>query len=293
MKNKNPLVNIIILNWNNYEDTKECIDSIKKIDYKDWRITLIDNGSTDNSTEKFVELYKHDKRIKLLLNKENLGFAGGNNLGMKKDLFGTDYFLLLNNDAIVEKRFLTNLLKEKRDLIAPLIYNYYSKEKLSKRDYPGKFNFLLGGGKRAKIKSENIQKVDYASGCCWLIKKDLFLATKGFDEDYFAYNEEIELAYRLNKMGKEFYITKNAKIWHKGARTSNKISGLKLRYMNRNIILFERKYAQKTYFLIFLFYFFLYKVPKNLIKIILSKTQIRKKTIALIQGINEGFLTPV
>jgi len=289
MKNKKPLVNIIILNWNNYEDTKECLESINKIDYINWGVTLIDNCSNDGSAEKLVSFCKNNKKVKILLNEENLGFAGGSNLGMKKDLFNSDYFLLLNNDVVVDKMFLTNLIKEEKDLIAPVIYDYYSKEKLSENDSPGKFNFILGGGGKIKLNSKRIQKVDYASGCCWLIKKNLFIDTKGFDETYFAYHEEIEWAYRLKQIGNNFYVSTNSKIWHKVARTSNKLSGLRLKYLNRNMIWFEKKYAPKRILLIFIIYFLLYKTPKNLIKIFLSKNQIMEKISSLFSGIKEGF----
>jgi len=288
MKNKKPFVNVIILNLNNFEDTKECVESLKKIEYNRWGITLVDNGSTDDSLEKLKKEYSKNKKIRFILNESNLGFAKANNLAMKEDLFKSEYFLLLNNDTIVDKKFLTNLMKEKKKLIAPTVYNYYSRKEFSKKDFPGKFNFILGGGKRVIPKNQKIEKVDYASGSCWLIEKELFKKTKGFNEKYFAYNEEIEWAYRLKKLGYQFYISRSSKIWHKGARTSKKLSELKLELLNRNIIWFEREYAKILQKIIFFFYFFIYKFPKRLFLNILEG-DFRKKTKCLLKGVKEGF----
>jgi len=288
--NKKHFVNIIILNWNNYDDTVECINSIEKINYPYWGVTIIDNHSTDGSIEKLKKEYKKKKKIRFWINKKNEGFAKGNNIGMRKDFFNADLFLLLNNDTVVEKNFLKKLVEAKKELIAPLVYNYYSKKELSKKDFPGKFNFFLGGGKKIKLDKSPLQRVDYASGSCWLIKKELFQKTGGFNENYFAYNEEIEWAYRLKEKGYKFYLSNQAKIWHKVARTSKNLSGLRLKLMNRNIIWFERKYSPKEKYLFFVLYFFIYKMPKDIFKIILSRKDMFKKIKCTIQGIKEGFL---
>jgi hypothetical protein len=288
MENDIPFVNIIILNWNGYKDTIECVESIKKIEYKNWGITLLDNGSKDDSLKKLKKKYGKNKKIKIIPNKSNEGFAKANNQAMEKDLFNADYFLLLNNDTIVKSDFLTQLIKEKKELISPLIYNYYEKKELSKNDLPGKFNLFIGGGRAIKPVEKELMKIDYASGCCWLIKKELFQRTKGFNKDYFAYNEEIEWAYRLKNEGYDFYLNPKSNIWHKGAKTSNKISGLKLKCLNRNIIWFEKKYASKTEYILFLLYLIFYKIPKNLLQIINSREDIKKKINYLFLGLKEG-----
>ncbi len=289
MKSK-PFVNIVLLNLNNYLDTVECLDSIKNIEYKKWGITLLDNGSTDNSFDKLKKKYGKNKKIKFMSNKTNLGFAKANNQAMKKDLFDSDYFLLLNNDTIVKRDFLTKLVHEEKDLISPLIYNYYSKKELSRNDFPGKFNLFIGGGRAINPVRDKTTKVDYASGCCWLIKKSLFKETNGFNEEYFAYNEEVEWAYRLRKSGYQFYLSGHSKIWHKGAKTSSKISGFKMKFMNRNIIWFEKKYAGWKY-PIFLIYLFLYRVPKNIIKIIVSRKEVVKNIKSFFSGLGEGLFS--
>ena len=115
------LVYIIILNYNNWPDTLKCLQSIKKIDYPNYKIILVDNNSAQKA-----EIFDPD--IYIIYNSKNLGFAGGNNIGIKYALENkADYILLLNNDTIVSKDFLTKLVTEaNRDLrigiLGPKIY---------------------------------------------------------------------------------------------------------------------------------------------------------------------------
>ena len=292
-----PFVNIIILNWNNFEDTLECVNSIIKNKYKNYGITIVDNGSTDDSLSNLNKVFSKIDKIKILVSNKNLGFAEGNNFGMRKDLFKkSDFFLLLNNDTIVDKFAIKNMLNEILSknvigVISPRIYDYYNHSEISKVDYPGKFNLCLGGGTIDKSgKKFNKQCfVDYTSGCCWLIRRKIYLENKGFNKKYFAYFEEVEWAYRINKSGYKFYLTPHAKIWHKGARTSKNIKGFKLFYQSRNNIWFERQYANTLQYSIFIIILFLYKIPKNILRIFLARKNMKVKLKSYFKGIKEGF----
>lgn len=292
MKNK-PIVAIIILNYNGWKDTIECLESLKKINYKNYRILLVENGSTNNSSEILIKKYSKNKKIKIIKNKENLGFTKGNNEVIKNNS-DFDYFLLLNNDTIVEKDFLNVLVdfaEKNKDVgvVTPAIYKYSDKKELNKIDSPAKFNFKIGGGQAIFYDKNTISpfEVDYASGCCWLIKKEIIKKTEWFKEKYFAYNEEIEWAYRIKKIGYKFFIIPLSKIYHKGERTTSKIPGFRLYYGTRNMIWFEREYAPIMDLIIFFIYLFIYKVPKILIKIVRSKDKwISFKSY--IKGIKEG-----
>ena len=105
---RQPKVSIITLTWNSYEVTRDCLLSLQKIDYPAFEVVLVDNGSVDGSGKKLA----HDfPDVKVILNETNLGFTGGNNVGMRDALArGTDYLLLLNNDTIVAPNFLTELV---------------------------------------------------------------------------------------------------------------------------------------------------------------------------------------
>ena len=110
----NPLVTIIIVNWNSRENLEDCLNSLFKISYKNYEVIVVDNGSTDDSVE-FVE--KNFPKVIIVKSKVNLGFAGGNNLGFRKSQ--GRYILLLNNDTIVTSDFLSKLVKfmeERKDV---------------------------------------------------------------------------------------------------------------------------------------------------------------------------------
>jgi GT2 family glycosyltransferase len=108
-----PKVHIIILNWNQREMTVDCLNSLKKLDYADVEIVLVDNGSTDDSIEVIKENFPE---ITLIENKENLGVAGGRNVGFRYALQGSaDYVLFLDNDTIVDKNFISELVKVGED----------------------------------------------------------------------------------------------------------------------------------------------------------------------------------
>src|SRR4030042_6421634 len=129
---------LVILNWNGYKDTIECLESVSKVEPENYElhVVVIDNASTDNSVDKIMN-FKTDKlEFNILTNKKNLGFAGGNNVGIKYSLEkGADYILLLNNDTTVQPDFLEILVyKFETDnqvgIIAPRINYYDEPEKI-------------------------------------------------------------------------------------------------------------------------------------------------------------------
>jgi len=130
---QHPKVSIIILNWNGLKDTIECLESLKKITYPNYEVIVVDNDSKGNDADILEERYKN--YIRVIRNKENLGFAGGNNVAIRQVLKEekSDYILLLNNDTIVEPNFLEELIKialqdEKIAIIGSVIADHYIKK---------------------------------------------------------------------------------------------------------------------------------------------------------------------
>ena len=106
----NSKVSIIVLNWNNYNDSAECLESLNNIDFPNCEIILVDNASEDGSAERLKMNYPN---ISLIKNHDNYGYAKGNNVGIKQALKnGADYVLLLNNDTVVDQHFLTPLVMD-------------------------------------------------------------------------------------------------------------------------------------------------------------------------------------
>lgn len=262
-----PKVSIIILNWNGKEDTIECLESLKNITYPNYEILLVDNGSTDGSVEFFKERYPE---IDIIENGENLGFAEGNNIGIKKAIAKrTDYVLLLNNDTIVEKDFLDKLIKvaesdPKIGIVGPTVYYYSEKNKIqsagTKISLSKGIITTLRSNKIDSGEYSNTSEVDSIIGCALLAKSKLFETIGYLIKEYFAYWEETEWCVRARKHGYKVVYVSQAKIWHKGGSTSKKTSGFFEYHTARNMFWFMKKHATKKQYIFFLVYFFGFRI---------------------------------
>lgn len=244
----NPKIAVVILNWNGYADTSECIISLQKITYDNYRIIIVDNGS---DAEEFNNLKNNFSTITVLRSDINLGFTGGNNLGIKYSLEEkADFILLLNNDTIVEPNFLEPLLavfkKEKvAGIVAPQINYFYEPQKIWSSG--GKISQLRGSGFANSDRIENQIKpndksVSFVSGCCMLIKKELFEKVGLFDDKFFLYVEDADLCYRTKQAGYKIIVSHESKIYHKvSSSTKENLSLLPLYYVTRNRLYFANK----------------------------------------------------
>lgn len=259
-------VTIIILNWNGKEDTIECLESLKQITYPNYEILLVDNGSTDGSVKYFKE---HYKEIEIIENKENLGFAEGNNIAIKKAIERrTDYLLLLNNDTTVDPEFLTKLVNvaesnPKAGILGPKIYYYDSKRIQSCGGHIDFFRGIVSGQSRYRKYSYNhdiVINTDFLTGCAILVKTEVFKNVGLLDISYFAYYEDTDLCVRTKSAGYDLLCVQTSIIWHKGSQSS-KVNRSGLYYGTRNMILFEKKYATNIQFIIFVIYFTFVRLP--------------------------------
>lgn len=280
-----PKVLIIILNWNGKIDTVECIDSLKKNTYTNYQIVIIDNGSNDDSVDNFKQLFP---RIMIIQNKNNLGFTGGNNIGIKYGLEnGFDYILLLNNDVIVDPAFLDKLVDvaisdDKIGILAPMVLYYHKR------------NVIQSAGLRVNkygVKSDNIgyneidngqyqiSDRDFVSGTAMLINRCVLEAVGGFDPKYFAYWEDMDLCIRTKKAGFKIGFVPGSKVWHKGsASTGGYLNRTAYYYHIRNsIYYFHKNYSMYNFASFFIFlstaYFFMlfgYSIVKNRMDLIIA-----------------------
>lgn len=257
-------VSIIILNWNGKKDTINCLDSLKMLTYSNYEIILVDNGSTDGSVECLKELYP---KIEIIENKENLGFAEGNNVAIRRVVEkGTDYILLLNNDVIVDPEFLSELVEVLENdscigVVGPTVYYYNEKDRIQSAGdkicwYKGKTLHLTN---KNDIKLNKIRDVDYIMGCALLAKCELFKKIGYLNKDYFAYWEETEWCVLAKKAGYRIVHVPAAKIWHKGGSTTKKTSGFYEYQMTRNMFWFMKKNANKIQYITFILYFIFFR----------------------------------
>lgn len=235
MKNKTPLVSIIIINFNGVEYLKVCFESLRKIDYQNWEVIVVDNGSSDGSIE-FLEKYKKFKSLKIIKNSSNLGFAEPNNQGYRKAK--GDYVLLLNNDTKVKRDFVRltveRMVKESKIGVAqPKIFLM---EKAGYLDNTGSFitktGFLKHEGFLEKDATRfNKEKIIFAAkGACMFIKRDVIEKVGLFDRDFFAYFEESDFCWRVWLAGYKIIYFPDTYIHHKLGATSKKMNQFNINY---------------------------------------------------------------
>jgi hypothetical protein len=209
---------IIVLNWNGKSDTLRCIDSLARLEYPNFSILVVDNASEDDSVE---EIEKRYPGIEIVENNNNLGYSGGNNVGIAVALDEkADYAILLNNDTIVDPQSISVLVSamEKDDKIGVAGPKVLWIDQKSRTQSAGlKIRWMTG--KTLLIKSDDWDNedsesydVDGVSGCAIMIRTDIIHKIGNLNETYFAYWEEIEFCTRAKRAGYRVVCVPNAKI---------------------------------------------------------------------------------
>lgn len=216
-----PLVSVVVLNYNGLNDLKECLDSLYNLIYKNIELILVDNNSQDESVE-FVK--KNYNKVKIIQLDKNYGFAQGNNLGIVHTI--GDYIVLLNMDTVVDKNWLSELVKvaeksKKIVIVGSKIY-YYDNKKIidfagSSCDRYGKTNPI--GIKREDSELLNIQtRAFFVCGASLLFKRELYKKINLFDPTYFAYYDDVDFCWRAWISGYEVIYAPKSFIYHKIGR---------------------------------------------------------------------------
>lgn len=252
-QNSVPKVSIVVLNWNGLENTLECIESLSKTNYPNYEIIVVDNGSSDGSSQ---TLKDRRYKITLLENAENLGFSAGNNVGILYAIeHGTDYVFLINNDTIVDPDVLKVLVDvSERDalagMIGPKIYDFYEPDKIwfagAYIDWKTGESPHSGKGQIDKGQFNTVIEVDRLTGCAMLIKRAVFEKIGLLDPDYFLYFEDVDFCVRARKAGYKSICVQYAKVWHKESMSTKAKDGSPLHtyYHNRNRLLFLKKHGK-------------------------------------------------
>lgn len=244
------MVAIILVNYNGYEDTIECIKSLKNITDVEYKIIVVDNYSTDDSA---IKLEKDKDIYDFILIKacQNNGFSAGNNIGINyaKNL-NVDYYLLLNNDTVVENDFLKKLIvpfKNNTDvgITTSRILYFLDNNKLwyngGNIDYKARIIHYDFNRTYRKTENEYNRIVSFASGCCMCISKECLNKVGMLDEDFFLYEEDSEYCCRAKKNNYKILFVPDSVIYHKVSSSTGKNSPMSQYYSIRNKYLLIKK----------------------------------------------------
>lgn len=220
-----PKVFIIILNWNGLKDTLECLESVFKLDYPDFEVVVVDNGSIDDSVGVIRKAYPE---ATLIENKENLGYTGGNNVAMRYAMeHSADYMWLLNNDTVVEPDTLSKIVaaaegRPEIGLVSPVICYYDEPDKIQ---FCGSYvDYAVFG----IFHAEDIESFHEMSrghsislwGTALLIKSNVVKQIGYLNSKYFAYHEDCEYCIRAAKAGYTSVLEPRAAVYHKDSRST-------------------------------------------------------------------------
>ena len=253
-----PLVFVIIVNWNGKAVTIDCLDSLSHLTYRNTTVVVVDNGSTDGSVNAIRERFP---RVVILEMKQNLRFAGGTNAGVRYGLeHGGEMFLLLNNDTTVDPEFLSPLVSRlgsqtRTGLVAPKIYYHDEPNRLWFAG--GEISMWTGTMRHSGIREldngqhDASRDIEFASGCCMLVKREVIEQVGLLDESYSIYTEDADLCMRVRQNGYTIAYEPRSKIWHKLSSSSGHLSWFKMKHKFFSNLRFFARYASWYHWLVF------------------------------------------
>ena len=241
---ENPLVSVIVLNYNAGELLLNCIRSIKKSAYKNLEIIVVDNMSNDQSHKKCKTKFPE---VKLIENTKNFGYCEGNNIGIRKAK--GDFIMILNPDTITESDWIKELIfaykKLGEGLYQPRILSLNEKDVLQSTGnmiHVFGFGFAKDKGIKDKDVDEEIKKIGYASGTCLFTSRNVLDKLGLLDSFLFLYHDDLDLGWRASQIGINSYYVPKSKIYHVESY-SLKWSAKKFYWLERN-----RKYCLLTHY---------------------------------------------
>ena len=238
-----PRVVVIVLNWNGVQDTVQCLRSLQAVTYGNMETIVVDNGSGRSDV---AELRRWTSQVTLLENPTNLGFSGGNNVAIRRALGDprTDYVLILNNDVVVEPdcvgHMISTAIRQDAGMVSPVVLTLADKKTVDR----------LGIVISAALLGYDMKRWEGSepfcpSGCAALYSRQLLEATRVegeyFDEDFFAYAEDVDLGIRAALRGFHAALASAAVVYHKGSASTFVQSPVSLYHRHRNTIWYLAK----------------------------------------------------
>ena len=248
-------LSIVILSWNTKELLRQCLNSILKVDDREWKLEIIvvDNASEDGSSEM---VKKEFSEVKLIQNKENVGFTKGNNQGIKEAQ--GKYIMLLNSDTIVKPGAISKLIDyldnhPEVDSVAPRLLNTDGTFQESCGHFPNLdvvlimlFKEHFGGSGSVRYAPLKSGFADWMMGAAFIVRREVFDKIGGLDERIFMYMEEVDWFYRAYKAGFKSYCLTEAEIIHLGRGSSTTGKKDPILGIYRGLLIYYRNHKTKT-----------------------------------------------
>jgi len=257
-------VAVVVLAWNGKPLTLECLDSLAALRYENASVILVDNASADGTADAVRKA--HGDRVAVIENEENLGFARGNNVGIRRALDeGADFVLLLNNDTVVDPALLDRLVEviagsDEIGIVGPKIYYASPPDRIW---FAGGEVLLsrglsrhIGIRERDTGRYDSIRDVDYVTGCALLARREVFEKIGYLDPVFTAYYEDTDFCMRARRAGFRVVYAPAGKVWHKiSASTGGELGRAKISRKLRSSAIFFRRYAAWHHWLTIPFFF--------------------------------------
>ena len=245
-----PLVCLIIIDFNDHGDTYELLTSLGLITYSNYKILVIDNGSD-------IPLELEDtnlNNVELYFTGDNLGFAGGNNFAITiaMEKYNPDFFLLINNDTVVEPNFLDKLIEaaaryDRAAILSGKIMYYANPSTIwyagGDLNLKNGWTRHFGVGEIDKGQYDNDKLINFATGCMWLLPRWTVEKVGLLSQDYFLYFEDTDYCMKVKQQGFDIVYCPASKIYHKVSASSQKNSRIYTYYYTRNSLYFVKQFG--------------------------------------------------
>jgi GT2 family glycosyltransferase len=295
-------VALLLLNWNTPTHTSNCISSLLTHSNTElFDIIVADNGSTDSSLEILKVKFP---QLTFLDNKQNLGFAEGNNRAIEYSIIkGYSYSLIMNNDTEIDGDLVTGLIRHLEDhpeaaAVQPAIYWMHNRTEIW--NGKGCYNTFLGkvySSKKLPSPSSVFSKAKWLTGCCMLVRNEVLQKTGLFNKQFFLYDEDVELSFRIRAAGHELHYAPQLKLYHEAGASAQlptrekegTLSPIIHYYVSRNRIWILRKFGNPVFYPLMFFYYLPHYLGALSYFLIRGR---RKKASFLFNGLKDGFFTP-
>ncbi|MEM2567901.1 MAG: glycosyltransferase family 2 protein [Candidatus Bathyarchaeia archaeon] len=324
-----PKVAIIILNWNGWRDTIECLESLRQLTYQNYQVVIVDNGSTDESLSRLTDWLDTNKQagwsvsedifaatrqyasfehvysgivssragnvpVTLLESGHNLGYAGGNNIGLAWAVAqGCKYTLILNNDVKVDPRLLDNLVdvagETGASVVGALVRDFNGKHLLFVQSFYPAMLFL--SERQSRMPHNRWWPTHQVNGSAMLLSRELLLErwrTFGYflDPSLFLYCEELELALWCRRTGHKCVMAGEAVVYHKLGASSRGARQQQFYYLTRNRVLLARRYLAFPLKLLFMVIYPFWRIFRAAMYAVRGRREIAR---AIILGLLDGY----